>query len=716
MTTYVPKKISLLASAAGLLCSMSAMGQTLPTVSVSGRSADTPVLVGGFGNTPIAKLPMQANILSSERLQDLGLQSLAAITSLDASLSDAYNSTGYVSYLKIRGFDLDNRFNYRRDGLPINAETAIHLGNKSSPEVLKGTSGIQAGTSSPGGLVNAVVKRPTSNLSAVSLSVSERGTTEAALDWSQRFGTGEAFGLRINASASQLKPELRDAEGRRYLLAAAGDWRLSNNTLLEAEFEWNQQRQPSQPGFSLLGDKLPDAKAIDPRINLNNQSWSQPVVFDNTHASIRLQHKLNADWRAQAHLGIQRLKTDDRLAYANGKYDPVSYECAPCDRYAADGSFSIWDFRSENERRNSEALNLSLAGKFATGSLSHQVTTGVLFTRFNSRFQKQAYNLTGVGNIEGNAKTTADPSLTDENTNRDERSTELYLRDAIQISSDWQAWLGLRATHLKRESVRTNGSRATSYSQNLSTPWLGLSYALSPQLMAYASWGEGMESEVTPNRKRYGEQAGRALNALKSQQYEIGLKAGSNTVDWSVNWFDVNRPKWRDIGDCSDSQPGSCVRQADGHAHHQGLEAQADLKWGSGGLIASAMKLKARRSGSALASLNGLKPENVPETTLRLQGRQHVAALPGLQLLAGLSYEGPRAVLPDNSISIPGWTRVDAGARWDQNLGRQGLIWRVGVDNVLNRRAWKESPFQFDHVYLYPMAPRTFRASLEISL
>ncbi len=716
MTTYVPKKISLLASAAGLLCSMSAMGQTLPTVSVSGRSADTPVLVGGFGNTPIAKLPMQANILSSERLQDLGLQSLAAITSLDASLSDAYNSTGYVSYLKIRGFDLDNRFNYRRDGLPINAETAIHLGNKSSLEVLKGTSGIQAGTSSPGGLVNAVVKRPTSNLSAVSLSVSERGTTEAALDWSQRFGTGEAFGLRINASASQLKPELRDAEGRRYLLAAAGDWRLSNNTLLEAEFEWNQQRQPSQPGFSLLGDKLPDAKAIDPRINLNNQSWSQPVVFDNTHASIRLQHKLNADWRAQAHLGIQRLKTDDRLAYANGKYDPVSYECAPCDRYAADGSFSIWDFRSENERRNSEALNLSLAGKFATGSLSHQVTTGVLFTRFNSRFQKQAYNLTGVGNIEGNAKTTADPSLTDENTNRDERSTELYLRDAIQISSDWQAWLGLRATHLKRESVRTNGSRATSYSQNLSTPWLGLSYALSPQLMAYASWGEGMESEVTPNRKRYGEQAGRALNALKSQQYEIGLKAGSNTVDWSVNWFDVNRPKWRDIGDCSDSQPGSCVRQADGHAHHQGLEAQADLKWGSGGLIASAMKLKARRSGSALASLNGLKPENVPETTLRLQGRQHVAALPGLQLLAGLSYEGPRAVLPDNSISIPGWTRVDAGARWDQNLGRQGLIWRVGVDNVLNRRAWKESPFQFDHVYLYPMAPRTFRASLEISL
>lgn len=716
MTTYAPKKISLLASAAGLLCSISAAAQTLPAVSVSGRSADTPVLVGGFGETPIAKLPMQANILNSERLQDLGLHSLAGITSLDASLSDAYNSTGYVSYLKIRGFDLDNRFNYRRDGLPINAETAISLGNKSSIEVLKGTSGIQAGTSSPGGLVNTVVKRPTTQLTSISLGISERGTTEAALDWSQRFGTGEAFGLRVNAGASQMRPELRDAEGKRYLLAVAGDWRLSPDTLIEAEFEWNTQSQPSQAGFSLLGNKLPDAKAIDPRINLNNQPWSQPVVFDNTHASIRLQQKLSADWRAQAHLGIQRLKTDDRLAYANGKYDPNSYECAPCDRYAADGSFTVWDFRSENERRNSDALDLSLTGKLATGGVQHQLQTGILFTRFNSRFQKQAYNLTGTGTIDGKSITTADPSLTDENTNRDESSTELYLRDAIQLSSDWQAWVGLRATHLKRESVRTDGSRPTSYSQSLTTPWLGLSYALSPQLMAYASWGEGMESEVTPNRKRYGDQAGRALNALKSQQYEIGLKAGSNTVDWSVNWFDVNRPKWRDFGECSDSKPGSCVRRADGQAHHQGLEAQADLKWGSGGVIASAMKLKARRSGSAEASLNGLKPENVPETTLRLHGRQNIAALPGLQLQAGLSYEGPRAVLQDNSISIPGWTRLDAGARFDQNLGRQWLVWRVGVDNLTNRRAWKESPFQFDHVYLYPMAPRTFRASLEISL
>ena len=35
-----------------------------------------------------------------------------------------------VSPLTVRGFLLDQRYNYRRDGLPINAETFISLANK----------------------------------------------------------------------------------------------------------------------------------------------------------------------------------------------------------------------------------------------------------------------------------------------------------------------------------------------------------------------------------------------------------------------------------------------------------------------------------------------------------------------------------------------------------------------------------------------------------
>ncbi|CAN5243224.1 TonB-dependent receptor [soil metagenome] len=702
---------SLIATAAAVFCSSAALAQTLPTVTITSR-ADAPVSIGGFGDTPVAKLPLQASVIGNERLTDLGISALAGITSLDASISDAYNAQGYVSYLKIRGFDLDNRFNYRRDGLPINAEAALPLGNKSAIEVLKGTSGIQAGTSAPGGLVNLIVKRPmATNSTSVGLAFSEAGTAEATLDLNRRISP--EIGLRINASAAHLDPLLHDAKGSRHLLSAAADWKVSPDTLVEAEFELSRQSQRSQPGFSMLGSLLPSAKSIDPRTNLNNQPWSLPVVFNGRTASLRVSQRLSDDWRAQAHLGVQRLETDDRLAYAFGCYDAAA-DTYYADRYCPNGNFDQYDFRSEGEHRNSDALDLSLAGKFITAGMRHDISTGLLFSRFKSRFGGQAYNYAGTGNINGQLLTTPDPTLNDANTNRNERSTEIYLRDAIQLTAQWQAWLGLRATHLQRESVRVNTTqtRPTDYPQSFTTPWLGLSVAVNPRLMAYASWGQGTESEVAPNRSRY-RNGGQALPALKSEQLEIGLKAGSNTVDWSVNAFDVKRPQFRDIGACDVAN--SCVRQADGNARHRGIEAQAELKWSGGGLLASAMRLRARNEGSIDASLNGLKPTNTPESTLKLQARQN--ALPGLQLQASLVYEGARAVLPDNSVNIPGWTRLDAGARFEQMLSnKQLLTWRIGVDNIADRRAWKESPYQYEHVYLYPLAGRTWRASVEVQL
>ena len=701
--------------AATLLLALNAQAQNtanLPVVTVSGRNAEAPVQAGGWGDTPVAKLPLQASVLGAERLADAGIASLAGLTQLDASVGDAYNSVGYVSYLKVRGFDLDNRFNFRRDGLPINAETALALGNKASVEVLKGASGIQAGTSAPGGLVNLVVKRPDAKLLTLNFGVSERGTLEAGVDWSQRFGSGDAFGLRINAAGARLHPELRDADGERQLFAAAADWRIAPDTLLEAEFEWNRQSQRSQPGFSLLGDTLPSAKAIDPRRNLNNLDWSLPVVFDNTHASLRLQQRLNAEWRAQAHLGVQELKTDDRLAYAYGCSAEERW-----DRYCSNGDFDRYDFRSEGERRRSQALDLSLAGKFTMAGLQHQLATGLLLSRYQAHLGAQTYQWSGIGNVFVDMASPAVPEPNDVNTNREERTTELYLRDSVRLSAQWQAWLGLRHSRIEREAVRTDGSRATDYAQSFSTPWASLSYAFSPRLMAYASWGEGVESEVAPNRSRY-TNAGQALPALKSRQFELGLKAGSSTVDWAVAAFDVRRPVWSDIGACNDT-PASCTRQADGLARHRGIEAQADIKWQDGSLLASAMKLRARREGALDATLNGLRPVNVPETTLKLNARQRLSAagLPQLSVDGGLVYEGPRLALPDASVEIPGWTRVDVGLRWEQSHSAQQLVvWRLGVNNLADKRAWRESPYQYGHAYLYPLAPRSWRASVEIQL
>jgi iron complex outermembrane recepter protein len=284
---------------------------------------------------------------------------------------------------------------------------------------------------------------------------------------------------------------------------------------------------------------------------------------------------------------------------------------------------------------------------------------------------------------------------------RNERSTELYLRDRIELAPRWSLWAGLRHTRLQRE-----------VEQSFTTPWLALAWQAEPQTLVYANWGEGVESEVVPNLPLYSN-AGRTLPALESRQLEAGLKHSRNGIDLSLAAFEITRPQSGDQGAC-DGSNGSCTRAIDGSAVHRGIEAQLATQQGAWRWQASALWLHARRQGAAEAALNGREPVNVPAQSLRLSAGYAIA--PGTELQAALSHEGDRAALPDGSARIPAWTRLDLGLKALQRTEGALLTWRAGIDNLSNARAWKEAPFQFGHAYLFPMAPRSLRLSLQADL
>ncbi len=679
----------------------------LQTITITGRTSGLNAAgVAGFGDVPLAQSPYSGSVINLRQLQDAGITSLADITRLDASTTDAYNAPGYWGQLAVRGYILDPRFNFRRDGLPINAETVLPTANKQALEVMKGVSGLQAGTSSPGGLVNLVVKRPQGDISSAQFSATDSGDTTLALDIGRRAHPSLAW--RINAEAARLNPALRNAEGRRHLMALAAETGIGQAGLLEAELEHAHQKQPSMPGFSLLGSQLPAARSVDPRINLNNQVWSLPVVFDGNTGSLRYTHTLAPGWQAAAHLMQQRLTTQDRVAFPYGCSAEGNFAV-----YCSDGTYDLYDFRSEGERRHTTALDVSAQGTVQTGGTRHHLGLGVLATRYKARFNRQAYNYVGTGNTSGTLQAPSDPSLTDENTDRTERSTELRLQDRVQLAAATSLWAGVRHTRLERNSVRTDGSRATAYSQSVSTPWLGISHDVMPGLMVYANTGQGIESEVAPNRSRY-RNAGQALPALKSRQVEVGIKQRLGTVAWNLSAFDTQRPLWADIGACD--VVASCERRSNGQQRHQGLEADAEWSAGPVSLRGSALLLKARINGTLDANQNGLQPTNVPQRTLKLQAAYNVPAWPGLSLLAFATHEGTRKVLPDNSVATPGWTRLDLSARYATTVAGRTTTWRLGVDNATNQRAWKEAPYQFGHAYLYPLPARQWHASVQMAL
>lgn len=683
------------------------------TITITGRTAALGT-IAGFGDQSAARTPLQSLNLGQALLADQGVTQLSGLTRLDAAVGDAYNAEGYWTQLSMRGYALDNRFNYRRDGLPINAETTIALENKEGLEVLKGTSGIQAGTSAPGGLVNLVVKRPTGSLRQGRLEWRSAGSLLAAVDLSERFGAAGAFGLRANLATERLDPMVRNTRGQRTLAALAADWKPSTDTLLQAEIERSRQRQPSVVGYSMLGDTVPSAAALDPRHNLNEQPWRQDVAMAGTTASLRWQQRLDRDWRLTVQAMRQQLTSDDRTAFPYGVYDAATYECAQwCDRFAPDGRFTYWQFISDGERRTSTSLQAQLSGRAVTGAVVHGLEVGVLRSTYTARLHDQVFDIAGTGSLDGALVTPPSPGFPDANTNRDERNTEWFLRDAMQLGGPWQLWAGLRQSRIERRSIRTSpdgdGSlRASDYARSATTPWLALALQLTPKTMLYASWGRGLEADVAPGRARYAN-AGESLG-LQSRQLELGLKHGDEEVEAALTLFDIDRGVAADLGSCDG--PATCRHVADGSARHRGVEAAWHGQAGNWGWQASAMLLDASRRGSTQPGVNGLRPTNVPSATLRAGGEYRPASVPGLALQASWLAESDRVVLPyDESVRVPGWSRLDLAARWRTTWVGSLVTWRLGVDNATDRRAWKESPYQFGHVYLYPMAPRTWRAS-----
>jgi len=674
-------------------------------------TSPAPQQVSGFGDAPLAKAPFSGISIDSQTLRDIGATRISDALRLDASVTDSYNSPAYWDMLSVRGYTLDNRYNYRREGLPISAETMIPMDNKERIELLKGTSGIQAGTSAPGGLANYVVKRaPTGNdetIRAVTASYGNGKSSSIALDLGARFGENKDFGYRFNAAYEDLNPYIRNTQGHRKLVALAIDWRISADSKLEWEFERSERQQIGVNGYSLLGNALP--APVDGKRNLTWQDWAMPGVFNANTGTIRFKQNLADGWLWTTSYGVQRLKTDDRLAFAYGCNAESAW-----DRFCSNGTFDVYDFRSENERRKVDALQTELSGQTTLAGLKNDVSVSVMRYRMILDTQPLAYNQAqGTGSVFSDYTTVAAPTPLSPNTNRSEYYTELALKDKVTLNARNALWLGLRHTRMDRSSIATDGSNSVRVESNFTTPWLALTHELTPAALVYGSYGEGVEVDAAPNQPKYSN-AGQPLAAMRSKQLEFGLKTQSGPVHWQLAWFDITRPQSGDSGSCS--ADNSCLRQIDGQAHNRGLELGGTYSQGPWLLHASSSWIHSERQNAVIdPSVNGQRALNVPDMVMRALAQYRWANMPGLRTSLRLNHEGTRRVLEDGSINLPAWTTLDLAAHYDTRIQGVRTEWTLAVDNLTDQHYWRESPKQFGHYYLYPGAPRTGRITVRTS-
>jgi iron complex outermembrane receptor protein len=430
---------------------------------------------------------------------------------------------------------------------------------------------------------------------------------------------------------------------------------------------------------------------------------------------VRLKHQLDSGWRWDTQYGIQHLRADDRLLYASGCATP------PTDRFCTNGDFQIRDYRSNDERRNSEAFQSELRGHTQLGGYEHKFSFSVMRQRQIKRMPATyTDNLVGITNsIKGGLMPpNAADNRTLPHTNTSDYSTELAVNDHVQLTEKTTAWLGLRHTQLSRQSVQTDAQHEVKDTRGITTPWLALSHQLTPNNTVYASYGQGLEAEATPNLPNY-TNAGQPLPALRSTQREVGVKSQHGPTLWQTTWFDITRPATADAGSvCGyNTAANTCTRQIDGLNHHQGLELSTQTKlsqWSFGG---SAMWLEAKREQATVqANLNGQRPINVPKYILRGMTEYRYATLPGLRSGLRLSHEGERNVTETGTIMLPAWTTLDATTHFDTKIHNTASSWALAINNLANKHYWRESPRQYGQYFLYPGAPRTVRATVVFHL
>jgi len=695
-------------------------GQPITEVVVTGARAGLErAAVGGFSESSLWETPASISAIDRTQMQDLSIRNTTDAMRYDASVSDAYNAVGYAEQFSIRGFALDNNYSYRKDGFAIPGDTQIPLENKERIEVLKGLAGLTAGVATPGGIVNYVTKRPTNTpLRSATVEVSERGTLYGTVDLGGRFDD-RRFGYRINAAAADLHSYVRGANGDRQFVSGAFDWQISPDALFQVDVDYQHKAQLTAPGYQLIRNEvLPSG--VSARLLLNDQPWARPVDTRDTNLGLRFEYKLSDSWRATVAANKHWFKRNDYTAFPYGcSNEGEGYYPGFC----SNGDYDVYDYQSVGERKTPWGLQAMLQGRFATGSLRHELTVGASYSERHDSFGDYVYDYVGYSNIWHPLDTPhAGPDRVTGPVfeRRSDQESALFAQDIVTITPQLTLHGGLRYVETKRRDweddrpvVHTAGYVASRDSFLL--PSFALVYKLNRDWNVYGSVSHGLQhGGIAPMETSNENQV---LEPGRSKQFELGAKGQVAGVNLSASLFQIRQGlEYTDpnrtvavVVDGDTVQRHPYVRG--GRETHRGFELSADGKLAAdlqAGL--SLMALNTRQDGTGDPTIDGKRVTDVPNFKSTAWIEYAVPQVPGLKVDANWQYSGKKAFDVENRVFVPDYHVFGLGAAYAMKLGATKVTLRARVDNLFDKFYWRDVTPALGG-YLLPGAPRTFRVS-----
>lgn len=685
----------------------------LPTITVNAtQNSDAlytskKVNLSGFQTGDVKKVPASITTITSERLADQHAKTLTDVIKNDSSLGDGYAAIGYYPNFVARGFALDLGSSYLINGHSIRGEQNVALENKEQVEILKGISAIQSGMSTPGGVVNYVTKRP-ADIKTITVDANSEGGYTLAADVGGFLN--DNFGYRINLAHESIHPNVDHANGKREFGSVALDWKIDDRSKLLFDIEAQHQSQRSVPGYQLLdGQEVPTN--VDQDRLLGYQSWSKPVVNNSVNASLKYQYAFNDQWNGSLSASQSRVVIDDYIVFPYGSYYSSGNPLAVFDK---DGNYDLYDYRSPDDTRITNQFAAGLNGQFNTGNFQHQVAFELQNTRKNLKRYDPSNQLieNEIGNIYTDSSDFKMPpeKLGNRFKALESDQTAFTISDRVQFNDQWSTLLGGKLIHLDEQAYKPDGQQSRDTDFNKFLPQLALMYNPTAKTNLYASYAKGLSDGG--EAPWFANNALEVLSPKNSEQYEIGIKQQIRNFLVTAAIFDLKQ----DNQYSKVNADGTFDFVEQGEQHNQGIElgltgALTDTLDVSSGVTYT----KSRLVDVDTDSYKGHQTQNVPKVRATAQLSYKVPSVEGLRLLSGMQYSSSKYANKEATAKVGGYSVFNIGVAYKTNFAGHDTTFRLNIDNLFNKKYWRDVGAFMGDDYLFLGNPRTAQFSTTFS-
>ncbi|ABM59356.1 TonB-dependent siderophore receptor [Verminephrobacter eiseniae EF01-2] len=608
------------------------------------------------GKAPMRRLetPQSVSVVTREQMESRQITNLQQALQTVAGVSPVNFGRRGFDDIHIRGFRSTE--SVLVDGLVQNTGMWAKLQPYGYErfEVLKGAASVLYGQVQPGGIINAVSKRPgTQAISEVGVVLGSFGLRTLQADVNRPLAESGKTALRINAQVSDSGDPTDFVYRKDRWLAAslALDAGPRTDGVLFATY--NRSQWLRQQGLSPYGTVLPNPNGRLPRTLFTGDPGFGAYDVQSSTLGYTLEHRftpamvLRQNLRYESQQGTghfisnQALQADMRLQNREASRQSMDYDIL--------------------------ATDTSLLSRFAALGMQHQLVTGLDLRSGHSRFIRRVCRIGALDLFAPRyGMATTCPATPTGDAPAKLTVAGLYAQDQIKFGPGWTALLGLRRdasmNHID-DRVKDVQTRQKDSATTLSA---GLVHEFKPGWATYASYGESFlpVSGLTFEGQPFVPETGK--------QWEAGLKyqAIGGRMTGALALFDLVR---ENVGTADPAHTGHRVQTGAQRARGLEVELGADLQRGvklSGAYTWTQARVTRDNNAAIVGRPLNLTPRHTVAAWANYQLAQYQRVTLGLggryvsEQIGSYPFTLPAYFVADASISYAGQDyRVTAGVK-----------------------------------------------------